>query len=391
MFRFITVLLICILSGAELDLFIPSFPELQKVFNLTPFMVQLTLSLNFVAYCICCLFAGTLGDRYNRRTIILVGLSIFVLGSLLCVTAANFPMLIVGRFLQGIGMAGPSVLGFVVIADEYPLEKQPAMMGILNGMITIAMAFAPVLGSYINYYFDWRANFALLLALSMICLIASFFAIPSRKGDKTISLSPAAYLPLLKSGRQNAYVIGIGFLILPYWVFIGMAPIFYMEDLGVPIKEFGYYQGAMAGVFSICSIFSSKILDWLKHDRCLYIGMGLCGVSAILFALIMFFDIQNPIIITGIMVILAIGMVFPINILYPQSLQVIENSKGRAAALISSFRLITTALALELVSYFYDGKFLPIGLLIFFSLIIAAFFIQQLLSKNWVSLAKNEG
>jgi DHA1 family bicyclomycin/chloramphenicol resistance-like MFS transporter len=43
MFRFITILLIQILAGMEIDLFIPSFPELQKVFCLSPFLVQLTL------------------------------------------------------------------------------------------------------------------------------------------------------------------------------------------------------------------------------------------------------------------------------------------------------------------------------------------------------------
>lgn len=108
--RFFIILLISILAGAEVDIFIPSFPELQEFYQLTPFMVQLTMSVNFIAYCICSLFAGTLGDKYNRRNVILINLAMFVFGSACCVFAVNFWVLIMGRFLQGAGMAGPAVL-----------------------------------------------------------------------------------------------------------------------------------------------------------------------------------------------------------------------------------------------------------------------------------------
>ena len=91
---FLTILMISILAGTEVDLFIPSFPELQRVFNLSPFLMQLTLSINFIAYCICALFAGALGDRHSRRTVILISLWIFILGSLMCVTAHYYVVLI---------------------------------------------------------------------------------------------------------------------------------------------------------------------------------------------------------------------------------------------------------------------------------------------------------
>lgn len=91
MLKFITILLFEVLYGVEIDLFIPSFPQLQEAFNLTPFLVQLTISVNLIAFCLCCLFAGTLGDRFNRRHVLLCGLFIFVLGSICCVTALSFP------------------------------------------------------------------------------------------------------------------------------------------------------------------------------------------------------------------------------------------------------------------------------------------------------------
>ena len=53
---FFTIFVMYTLCGAEIDLFVPSFPELQKVFNLSPFMVELTLGVNLVAHCLTSLF-----------------------------------------------------------------------------------------------------------------------------------------------------------------------------------------------------------------------------------------------------------------------------------------------------------------------------------------------
>jgi DHA1 family bicyclomycin/chloramphenicol resistance-like MFS transporter len=132
--RFLVVLLICILAGAEVDIFVPSFPELQKIFDLSPAMVQLTVSVNFLAYCVCSLFAGSMGDRFNRRNVMLISLGIFVIGSAACVFAVNYPMLVLGRLLQGVGMAGPAVLGMLLVLDDCEPEKRAGTMGIFNGL-----------------------------------------------------------------------------------------------------------------------------------------------------------------------------------------------------------------------------------------------------------------
>ncbi|HVV68295.1 MAG TPA: multidrug effflux MFS transporter [Gammaproteobacteria bacterium] len=386
MFQFIIVLIICILAGVEVDLFIPSFPEMRQVFHLSPFQVQLTLSVNFLAFCICSLFAGTLGDRFNRRTIILGGLILFVLGSLLCVSAVNIDMLILGRFFQGTGIAGPAVLGYAVIADTYPIEKQASMLGILNGIITIAMAFAPTIGSYVNLYFGWHGNFVLLLSLGIICLITSAIGLPSRKGDPSIRLSPKSYWPLLCSRKLMTFIACICFAITPYWVFVGMSSILYMESLGVSLKQFGFYQGAIAAVFSILSLLSPKILAAFGQRRCLYTGIILTGVAIIFILLIALFQVHNPLIITGAMLILAAGILFPINISFPLAVDVIENAKGRSTALIQAGRLLLSSLCLQLVSYFYHGTFLPIGLVMTIFLSLSLILITVLIRKQWLTL-----
>jgi DHA1 family bicyclomycin/chloramphenicol resistance-like MFS transporter len=233
------------------------------------------------------------------------------------VLATSFSELIVGRFLQGVGMAAPAVLGYVVIADITPIEKQPGMLGTLNGVITFAMAFAPVIGSYINMFFGWHGNFIVLLGLGLLSLILSFIFIPNTtQPNPTISLSLKGYIPLLVSWSfMKSFLIICG-LVACYWVFIGMGPILYMEDMKVPLTHFGFYQGAIAGVFSIMSILSPIVLKQVSHEACLNIGMRLLiGLACGLLIIGLVVD-DKPWLITLMMSLYVIPFVFPINIHY---------------------------------------------------------------------------
>jgi DHA1 family bicyclomycin/chloramphenicol resistance-like MFS transporter len=369
---FFTVLIITILGGAEVDLFIPSFPELIRTFNLSPALVQLTLSVNFLSYCVSSLFVGNMGDRYGRRPVILWGLAIFIIGSICCVWAQSFAVLVLGRFLQGIGMAGPAVLGYVVIADITPPEKQPGLLGLLNGVITLAMAFAPVVGSYINIYSGWQGNFRVLLGLGVLSLCFGYAFIPNTtQPNSNVSLSLKEYFPLLKSWEFMRLLLIVCLLVSGYWVFIGMGPILYMEDMKVSIERFGFYQGAMAAAYSIVSVLSPILLKRVSHTTCLTIGIWVLTVLAGILLGISLSVNDSPWIITLVMSLYVLPFVFPINILYPKSLDVLPNSKGRAAAMLKFGRLAFSATGVQCVSYVYSGTFAPIAAFIFICTLIA--------------------
>ncbi len=379
---FIAVAFIFFLAGMEIDIFIPSYPELQKQFSLSPAEVQLCLSLNFVTYCIGSLYAGALGDRYGLRRIILYSLVIFVIGSVSCCFASTFFEVLLGRVLQGLGMAGPASLGYVIIAERYPAEKQASMLGTLNGFITVAMAFAPVIGSYVTIYAGWRGNFAVLLALSLISVIVCFFHLPKdNRKIENVSLSLKSYMPLLKSKIFWNYLIIVCSLICTYWTFIAMGPILYVVGLGVSLKDFGFYQGAIAGSFAIVSFSSPKLLTKFGHAKCFKVAIILVIIIAMLIGTVALCEINNPLLITILMCLFTMPMVFPINILYPLLLEVIPGTKSRAAALVNVARLVVSAICIEAVSYVYDGRFLQLGLTIAGLSIITLIFAKS--SNYW--------
>lgn len=381
---FVAVAVIFFLAGMEVDIFIPSYPELQQQFGLSPAKVQLCLSLNFVTYCIGSVYAGALGDKYGLRKVILYGLVVFALGSIACCFATDFSYILAGRVLQGFGMAAPASLGYVAIAERYTPEKQASMLGTLNGFITVAMAFAPVIGSYVTIYGGWRGNFVVLLSLALFALSFCFFFLPKdTRKNENVSLSLTSYLVLFRSKTFLKYLAIICAYICSYWTFIGMGSILYIEGFGLSLAHFGFYQGAIAGSFAVISFLSPKLLTKYGQQRCFKVSIMLITLVAAMLGVVALCDINNPILITMLMCLFTLPMVFPVNILYPLTLDVIPETKSRAAAVVNVARLVGSAICIELISYAYNGKFFHLGLLIFGFAIVGFTFARSIkLSKK---------
>lgn len=375
----LTIILMDLLAGMEFDLFVPSFPELQNQFSLSPFLVEALLSANFVGYCLSLFFVGGLADRYGRKPIILLGLMTFIIGSMLCLWVVSYKLLLIGRFLQGVGVAGPAILSFLIIADSYALKKQQYFMAMLNGVKNTSVAIAPVIGSYITLYFHWQGNFMTLLLLGLMTLVMTLFFIPSYKlpeHKETLVLS--GYLLLFRSKPLILLMLNIILMFVPYWIFVGMSPLLYMKDLGVSLAHFGYYQGALALTFALGSVLFGFIMHRFKHKQVLHVATIIYIVSCICMALVTFPDSASPLLITLAFLPFIISQIIPSNILVPVCLNFIPGSKGKVSAILQGTQLIFSALSLQLAGYFYHGSFRNIGI------IITIFISMALITHFWV-------
>jgi DHA1 family bicyclomycin/chloramphenicol resistance-like MFS transporter len=371
-----------LLSGMEFDLFVPSFPEMQTQFGLTTSWVEALLSINFVGYCIGMLYVGSLSDRYGRKPIITAGLSLFIIGSILCLWPVSYYSLLIGRFLQGLGIAAPNILSFLIVADAYTLKEQQFYMGILNGVMNAGVGLAPVLGSYVTLYFHWQGNFAVLFILSIFTLLCTLLFIPKdQKTNAHESISLKSYLPLLRSKPQMLLIIHLVFLFIPYWIFVGMSPMLYMKDLGVSLAHFGFYQGSLALVFALGSILFSLFLNKFKErslfktTKYLYCFSFLCILSASLI------NTPNPLFITLALITFVISQIIPTGILYPICINFSPQAKGRASGLVQALRLILCALGLQLAGYMYNHSFQNIGIIISVFILLVIISYRQVLSE----------
>lgn len=363
-----------LVAASEIDLIVPSFPELQSTFNLSPFSVELTLSLNLLAHCIAGLFAGNLGDKFGRRQVILYGFVLFIFGSLLGAFAPNFELLLLARIVQGIGVAPGIVLGYVVAMERYPPSEQGKIMGLLNGVLAMTLSAAPVFGSYISFYFSYQGNFGFMaISGALGLLVLSLFVPNDKQHNKEIGLHLNEYLPVLKNKTTMLYIFWISLIPGAYYTFVGIASLLFVKGFGLSLSEFGIYMGVITFTFGFFSILSGKIMELMGRRNAFHVSLlFLLGFLLSIAALVS--GIKNtPEFVLLSTLLFSIGAVIPINEGFVLAMESMPEAKGKISALVSTLKWVLTMIGVQTASYFYHGSYLPIGITLFVMIILSLF------------------
>ncbi|MFQ5658493.1 MAG: MDR family MFS transporter [Candidatus Methylomirabilales bacterium] len=125
---------------------------------------------------------GKFSDLYGRRPFYLVGISLFLLGSVACGLSQTMTQLILFRGLQGLGAGAVLPLGLTIIGDIYPLEARARMQGLFSGVWGVASILGPFLGGLLTDHFSWRWVFFVNVPVGIIAffIIGRFLREPVR-------------------------------------------------------------------------------------------------------------------------------------------------------------------------------------------------------------------
>ncbi|MDA1010733.1 MAG: MFS transporter, partial [Chloroflexi bacterium] len=166
----IAIFLIALSATApiSIDMFLPSMPDIVDEFGISESFLTLGVTLFLVSFAGSQLFYGPASDRWGRRPILFFGLSLYVLGGLLCLTAVSAEMLVAGRVLQGIGGGVGPAMGNAMVLDIFDRQGATKMIGYQAIVMPLAPAIAPIIGGVIAYFFGWRAVFVVLTGFGVI-------------------------------------------------------------------------------------------------------------------------------------------------------------------------------------------------------------------------------
>ena len=127
------------------------------------------------------LFAGTLGDRYGRKRIFLVGVVWFALASLICGLAPNATLLIGARAVQGIGAALLTPGSLAIIEASFRPADRGKAIGAWSGLSGVATAIGPFLGGWLVQAVSWRLIFAINLPVAAAIIAACVRHVPESR------------------------------------------------------------------------------------------------------------------------------------------------------------------------------------------------------------------
>ncbi len=137
------------------------------------------------------LLSGATADRFGRRRVFQIGLTIFAVGSVLCSVAPDIHTLIAARLLQGIGgsMLNPVALAIISQVFVGRVERARAI-GVWGAVMGIAMALGPMLGGALIELGDWRAVFWINLPICAAAMLLTAIFVPESRSATTRDVDP---------------------------------------------------------------------------------------------------------------------------------------------------------------------------------------------------------
>lgn len=287
------VLQLATIAFVATDIYTPSLPAMQAYFKTTPELTQFTISFYLLTLSISQIFYGIFSDRFGRRPIILTGLLISCIGSALCVFAPSIHFLLFARLIQGIGLGFSVSVGRSIVPDVYSDKELVKMASYVAMAIPLVLMVAPVLGGYIQEYFDWRANFIFLLVYLLILTILVYFYFPeTNKHAGQHLLHPKTifnhYKTLLTSPLFLGYTFCFAAAIAGVIAYVTASPFLLQTLAGLTPVEYGWTVVAVTGMGVLGGYLNTRLINHFSIFQLINlsgIGMLASGVCFVLYGL----------------------------------------------------------------------------------------------------------
>ena len=357
------------LVALSIDAMLPALPQIgQSLGNESENDRQLIVSFLFFGLACAQLLFGPLSDSYGRRPAIFAGLGIFLIGCLISAFATSFSMMLVGRFLQGFGVAGPRIVTVAIVRDRFEGRAMAQIMSLVMMVFIIVPALAPGVGQLVLFVADWRMIFVLLIALAMISLVWFHYRQPEtlpleKRRPFAFSTIAAAFLETIRNRISCGYTIAGGFIFGAFLGYLNSVQQIY-QDAYETGEMFSVYFGALALSLGLASWANSTLV--MKHGMrklSLIALTVMVGLSFAFLPVTLSYGGLPPLWMTVIWQMTSfffIGMLFAnFNAL---AMEPMGHIAGSASAVIGSLMTFMSLVFGGMVGQAFDGTILPLNL-----------------------------
>ncbi|MBB6637591.1 MFS transporter [Cohnella thailandensis] len=240
--------LIMFMIGTDTFLVSPLLPTLQAEFGVSTDSAGWMLSAYALGSAVFALIAGPLSDGWNRRVVLLCGLTAFSVCTFLCGLATDFWTMCLFRLLAGISAAFTAPQVWASIPSVLPPQRIARTMGLAFSGLAASQAFGVPIGSWLASG-GWSVPFWTIGCASLLLAVFAYFALPSMPPMPSPSSSAGAstglgailrrYVPLARSGKARAGFLAYLLIHLGSGAAFAFSGKWLAEDFGLTVGEIG--------------------------------------------------------------------------------------------------------------------------------------------------------
>lgn len=366
-----------ILGPLNIDMYLPSFPEIADDLGVRASLVQLSLTACLIGLAVGQVIVGPISDAKGRRKPLLVCIFLFAISSLLCALAPNIATLVVARFLQGLTASAGIVLSRAVVRDVFSGRELTKFFALLMVINATAPLMAPIAGGGILLlpFASWNTIFYFLSLIGLIIVLTVAFKLketlpPEKRTPSSISHSVRTMGSLLKDRSFIGYALTVGFIHGGSFAYVSGTPFVYQGIYDVSPQVFSILFG-INGIAIITGSFLIGRLSAFVHERSLLriaVIVAVCATSVLLTMTIL----QGPLaslVIPIFIYMTTMGMILTSSFTLAMEKQ--GHRAGSASALLGLLPLLIGSMVSPLVGM-DETTAVPMGAIIFSTSFIGA-------------------
>ena len=272
------------LMALGIDLMLPAFDDIREAYDLGAGSPETgkVITVFFLGLAVAQLVYGPLADRFGRKPVLYIGSAIYLLGAVGSALAPTFELLLLSRFVWGVGAAGSRVVATAIIRDRFEGTAMAKAMSQVMAVFMLVPVLAPTIGTGIIAILPWRAVFwfcavwAVIITLWSLRLRESLD--PANRRPLSFGSTIQGYAEVARTRVTAGYTISTIFLQGVFTSYLASSELL-ITDVFDREAQFPIIFGLVASLFAIGAIVNGRVVEQIGIHRLIN------GVYAILIPL----------------------------------------------------------------------------------------------------------